>query len=189
MFSFFLWLTRCLLDADVAALTVPEAPAAAAVTPYSGTDLHLNFTPPLADGGSQVTSYKVEWDDNNGVLEVQTLQTLAYTGANEVQTVTSFCPDINEVQSFNTRATNVYEVQAITTYANHLETLNGSFTLAFDTTATGGGLYITASISNAALPSRGVYMGIGRVGCCGWVLSCSVLRHWATVGAWAQQGF
>ncbi len=55
----------------------------------------------------------------------------------------------------HTRATNIYEVQKVKTFANMLETLGGSFTLGFDTTATGGGAYITAQIPNAALPTRG----------------------------------
>ena len=61
------------------------------------------------------------------------------------------------MQSVHTRATNVYEVQKVKTFANLLETLGGSFTLGFDTTATGGGAYITAQISNAALAPRGMW--------------------------------
>ncbi len=148
-------------------VTVPEAPFAATVTPYSGTELHLNFTPPQADGGSQVcmgmwacrcgavrwfwgrwfwggsatvlgcnggphsvhthnpssfaahpdscipsagsagsahrpakqvTSYRVDWDDDNGVLEVQTLRTTTSTGPNEIQTFTTAATDIDEMQ-------------------------------------------------------------------------------------------
>jgi len=146
---------RLLSPFSTVAPIVPEAPFAATVTPYSGTELHLNFTPPQADGGSQVTSYRVDWDDDNGVLEVQTLRTTTSTGPNEIQTFTTAATDIDEMQSVHTRATNVYEVQKVKTFANMLETLGGSFTLGFDTTATGGGAYITAQIPNAALPTRG----------------------------------
>jgi hypothetical protein len=134
---------------------VPDAPAAATVVPYSGTDLYVEWVPPLSDGGSQVTGYRVDWDTNPGNFEVQTLQTTPYLGPNEIQSLTLFASVVPEMQSFHTRAAAVAEVQTVRTFANTNEVLGGSFTLSFDTTATGGGYYVSAQISNAAFPSTG----------------------------------
>jgi hypothetical protein len=46
----------------------------------------------------QVTSYRVDWDDDNGVLEVQTLRTTTSTGPNEIQTFTTSATDVDEMQ-------------------------------------------------------------------------------------------
>jgi hypothetical protein len=151
----------CLMSASHAVVThgvwraVPEAPEAATVVPLSGTELYVEFNPPLSDGGSQVTGYRVDWDTNPGNFEVQTLKTTPYLGPNEIQSITLFATDVPEVTSFHTRATLVPEVQTVTTFASMNEVLGGSFTLAFDTTATGGGYYVSAAIPNDAQASKG----------------------------------
>jgi hypothetical protein len=65
----------------------------------------------LVGGGGQVTSYRVDWDTNSGVLEVQTLRTTTSTGPNEIQSFTTSATDVDEMQSVHTRATPVYEVR------------------------------------------------------------------------------
>ncbi len=49
------------------------------------------------------------------------------------------------------------QVQSVRTFANPLETIGGAFSLEFDTTASGGGVYVSAFIPNAALASRGAW--------------------------------
>ncbi len=149
----------------VGGVAVPEAPTAATVTPYSGSDLFVQFTPPAADGGSQVTSYRIDWDTEPGVREVQNLRTTPNLGPNEIQTIQTSAQDIDEVQSFHTRALTIPEVQVVTTYANPLETLGGSFTLAFDDTANGGGLHVSAQIAHHANSSRGATPCSARASC------------------------
>ena len=129
----------------------------------------MQWAPPLSDGGSQVTGYRVDWDTNPGVFEVQTLKTTPNLGPNEIQSFTTYASVIPEVQSFHTRAANVYEVQTVRTFANMNELLGGSFTLAFDTTASGGGYYVSAQIPNNAAASTGASM---RVCVCGLAWEC-----------------
>ena len=137
------------------ARAVPGPPAAATVTTWSGTELFTQFVPPLSDGGSQVTGYRIDWDTNPGNFEVQTLTTTPNLGPNEIQSLTLSATHIPEVQSFVTTAAVVPEVQTVTTFADINEQLGGSFTLAFDTTAMGGGYYVSAQIPAAAAAQAG----------------------------------
>lgn len=155
----------CISHLHVCVNAAPGAPTAATVTPWSGDSLYVQWAPPLSDGGSQVTGYRVDWDTNPGVLDVQTLQTTPYLGPNEIQSITISAARINDVQSVHTAATNVYTVQTVQTFANLYETLGGSFTLALDTTATGGGYYVSAQINNAAQASIGELFSLMVINC------------------------
>lgn len=59
--------------AATSASVVPEQPSAASLHVISNTELQLDFLPPVSDGGSEVTSYLVEWDTDPGTTEVQTI--------------------------------------------------------------------------------------------------------------------
>lgn len=50
---------------------VPDAPETVDLFIAGDTSLRVDFTPPVSDGGSQVTSYKVEWDTEPGLREVR----------------------------------------------------------------------------------------------------------------------
>ena len=136
--------------AATATATVPQVPASAALGATSGDRLHLGWTPPASDGGSAVTSYKVEWDADPGRQEVQSITTRAFTGPNEVVTITTSAADVNEVQIVKSTATEVREVQTVRTTCNPFNTLSGTFTLKLDTTATGGGVETSGVIAHQA---------------------------------------
>lgn len=112
----------------------------------SGSSLRVDWTPPLSDGGSQVTSYKVEWDTNPGVREIQTIKTSAFVGPNEVQQIVSSASHVDEVQVIRTTATEVFEVQEVKTVVDPGNEIKGFFSLTFDTSYKGGGPMTTAAI-------------------------------------------
>jgi len=146
--------TQCLLWlallVGISASIVPEQPAAASLQVISNTELELNFLPPSSDGGSEVTSYLVEWDTDPGVTEIQTITSATYIGANEIISFTSSANDVDEVQLVSTHATTLLEIQQITTSAIPFQTLGGEFALAFDTTTFGGSMEISGVISHGA---------------------------------------
>jgi hypothetical protein len=75
-----------------------------------------------------------EWDTNPGRREVQSISTSVFTGANEIQEVTTSMPDWDEVQIITTSATPLPEVQVITL----IGASDGYFFLELDTTSSGG---------------------------------------------------
>lgn len=79
------------------------------------TELELTFEPPLSDGGSEVTSYSVEWDTEPGVDEEQSIQLQAWIGPNEIQTITTSSVHQDEVQVVRSTARDVDEIQIIKT--------------------------------------------------------------------------
>lgn len=142
------------------ARAAPGAPASVIVASVAGDALAVAFSPPVSDGGSAVTSYRVEWDTNPGTREVQAVTTSPTYGANEIQTLRTVAPRVNEVKSVYTRATTVYEQQTITTSAYAHETLGGSFTLSF--TASDGGTYVSGPIAYNAAASTGSHRARAR---------------------------
>lgn len=130
--------------------TVPGPPTDAIVEVVDSTTVTVQWSAPVSDGGSQVTSYRVEWDTNPGEREEQAVTLSVDTGPNEVQTFSTVASDIDEVVSVHLRAALVEEVQTVTTSAFVDEVLAGSFALAFDTTASGGGASVSAAIAHDA---------------------------------------
>ncbi len=136
-----------------AALEVPSAPFVDLAV--LGSDLiAVNFSAPLSDGGSAINSYKVEWDTDPGVHEVQTITTSTYVGPNEIQSVTLVAPDINEVQTIRTYSGKFSEVQEVVVTA----ATSGYFFLELDTSALGGSLqysgYIQAGASDKTVAGQ-----------------------------------
>lgn len=117
----------------VIALDVPGAPFLD-LTVLSQSSIYANFSPPLSDGGSAINSYKVEWDTDPGVQEVQSITTSVYLGPNEIQSITTSATDINAVQTVGVFATAVPEVQKVTISNSQ----SGYFFLELNTNNTGG---------------------------------------------------
>lgn len=74
--------------------------------------------------------------------EVQTLTTSTYSGANEIQSVTTSATAIQEVQSISVTTTKVAEVQTVVVTG----ATGGSFFLMLDTTSSGGSLQYSGDI-------------------------------------------
>ena len=114
----------------------------------SGESIQAFVTPPLSDGGSSINSYKLDWDTDPGVHEVQTVSTSTYTGPNTIQSITTTGTDVNEVQKVVLSTDPVSEVQEVTVTF----TTGGYFFLELDTSAVGGSLqysgYIQHDFSN-----------------------------------------
>jgi len=87
----------CSFKIFVTCQTIPSAPFLD-LTVLSGTSVRTNFSAPLTDGGSAITSYKIDWDTDPGVKEIQQIVTSTYIGPNEVQVITSSADPINEKQ-------------------------------------------------------------------------------------------
>jgi hypothetical protein len=101
----------------------------------AGNELNTDKSTLVTDGGSAIHSYKVEWDSDPGVQEVQTIVTSTYIGANEVQTISTKADKKNEIQTVTTKTEAQPEVQRITvTHA----TAGSYFFVKLDTTAIGG---------------------------------------------------
>jgi len=132
------------------AVTEPGEPDSVTLHVKSGSDLVVDFAKPLSDGGSQITSYKVEWDTNPGIREIQDVTTTVFTGPNEIQLIRSSALAVDEVQVVHTNAPDINEVQTITTSADNEELLGGSFTVTFDTTSLGGGPFTSGPILHNA---------------------------------------
>lgn len=96
---------------------------------------------------------QVEWDTSRGISEVQKLQTSVYLLTNEVQIVSTHIDDINEIQTVKTSTTPNAEIQVITVSPvpgkSSLSEFN-SFSVALDTTSTGGSLQYSERISATA---------------------------------------
>jgi len=97
--------------------SLPLSPTLDLLSILSDTSIAVNFSDSRnswsASTPSSTLSYKVEWDPNPGVQEIQTISTRTYTGANEVQSITLSASDVNEVQTITTSSTTVAEVQRI----------------------------------------------------------------------------
>ena len=112
----------------------------------AGDTVENTLHAPLTDGGAAITSYKVDWDANPGVHEVQTIVTSVYTGPNEVQVITTSAAVEPELQYITTTSTEKLEVQRIRVY----DSTSGRFFLMLDTTATGGSIQYSGYIEQAA---------------------------------------
>jgi len=112
----------------------------------SDSEIQVDFAPPSSDGGSHVTSYKVEWDTDPGNQEIQTITTSTFTGPNEIISISTSAADVDEVQEIRTTADHVREEQLITTSCDPYNTLSGTFTIKLDTTATGGSVQTSGVI-------------------------------------------
>ena len=113
----------------------------------------MDLQPPLTDGGAQITSYKVDWDSNPGVHEVQAITTSAYVGPNEIQTITTSALVHPEVQVVTTSSTHIAAVQRVVISGGSPGgTLGGQFFLSLDTKATGGSAQYTGYIAVNAPP-------------------------------------
>jgi len=84
------------------------------LTVLSQSSINANFSAPSSDGGSAINSYKIEWDTDPGIQEVQAITTSTYTGPNEIQTIQTSAPNVNEVQIVNSYGTHIPEVQKVT---------------------------------------------------------------------------
>eukprot|EP01036_Dinobryon_divergens_P022354 gene22354-30602_t len=115
---------------------VPSAPLLN-LSVISNSAIVSSILPPLSDGGSAISSYKLEWDTDPGVQEIQTITTSVYTGPNEVQSVTTSATSKSEA------------VQAVLV----TDSQGGSFRLVLDTTNLGGSLQSSGSINYNADPS------------------------------------
>ena len=136
-----------------AGLEVPSAPFVE-LGVLSGDTIRAEFSPGndlvgedgsvlVTDGGSAIHSYKVEWDTDPGVQEVQTITTSTYVGTNEIQTIATKLEGKNEVQTVQTYSDEVQEVQKIT--IKHA-TSGSYFFLKLDTTNTGGSVQFSGDI-------------------------------------------
>jgi len=135
--------------------TVPAAPALVQVVPFNQSSLQVDITPPLTDGGQEVTAYEIQWDTEPGIREIQTISTQVTTGPNEIQSITITATHIDEVQTITTSSNDVNEVQTITVSSTLSTDIGGSYTIVFDDSSTGGSAQESASISHAAVAYTG----------------------------------
>ena len=97
---------------------------------------------PIADGGSAINSYVVEWDTNPGVREIQTIQTTTVNGSYEIQSLTTSAMARPEVQVVTSAAQAVGDIQQITVTG----ATGGYFFVALDTSSSGGSLQYSGNI-------------------------------------------
>lgn len=126
---------------------MPSVPGFADLQVNSQDKVQLSFGPPEHDGGGAVSAYKVEWDTDPGVMEVQVVETTVNTGPNEVQVVSTSADDVNEQQVVVTAGSLYPEIQTVQTKAAPGETLGGYFTLSYDNTKEGGSIQRSGIIS------------------------------------------
>jgi len=132
--------------------TVPSAPAVVDLYSLGSDAIAVDITAPVNDGGSAVHSYKVEWDDDPGTREVQTISTSVYAGPNEVQSITLSAPSYDEIQVLRTTSSIIFEVQKITVS----DASSGYFFLELDNSAfSGGSLQYSGYIAVGAPGSGG----------------------------------
>ena len=153
-----LWLALLLLHtlvAGVAGTTTPTVPSAPFVdlSVIDGSTIRANFSAPVTDGGVAISSYKVEWDTDPGVQEVQTITTSVYVGPNEIQEISTSADDVPEVQTITTAATEVREVQRITVTG---AAGSGSFFLKLDMKVQGKSEQFSGDIGFGALADGGL---------------------------------
>jgi hypothetical protein len=130
-------------------VTAPSEPTAAAINILGATELELTFEPSITDGGSEITSYAIEWDTEPGIDEQQTIQLQTWIGPNEIQTITTKATHRDEVQVVRSTAEDEDEIQIIKTSGltdpNNLNQLGGWFTIQYDDTALNGGSVQTSA--------------------------------------------
>jgi len=144
----------CCSIAFISALEVPSAPFVDLTV--LGSDLiAVNFSAPLSDGGAAINSYKVDWDTDPGIHEVQTITTSTYIGPNEIQSITLSAPDINEIQYLRTYSGEISEVQRVTI----TDATSGYFFLELDTSVLGGSLQYSGYIQAGAVATSGNGLG------------------------------
>ena len=56
----------------------PSSPTSLTATAYSSTEIFLNWSTPMMNGGSPITEYKIERNDGNGFNAIQNILTLTY---------------------------------------------------------------------------------------------------------------
>ena len=56
----------------------PSSPTSLTATAYSSTEIFLNWSTPMMNGGSPITEYKIERNDGNGFNAIQNTLTLTY---------------------------------------------------------------------------------------------------------------
>lgn len=109
----------------------------------AGNDLIDGTSTLVSDGGSAIHSYKVEWDSDPGIQEIQSITTSTDVGVNEVQTIATTTSSRNEIQKIRTTTPEFREVQKITLK----QVTDGSyFFLKLDTTAIGGSVQFSGDI-------------------------------------------
>ena len=57
---------------------IPSPPINLTATAYSPTEIFLNWSSPVMNGGSSITAYKIERNDGNGFIQIQNTLTLTY---------------------------------------------------------------------------------------------------------------
>jgi len=156
-----LWLVALLHVARGAGLETPSAPFLD-LTVLGKDMVRANFSAGndligsdgssilVTDGGSAIHSYKVEWDTDPGVQEVQTIKTSNYIGVNEIQTIATSTAGINEEQIITTSSAEQKEIQRIT--VRHATT-GSYFFLKLDTTSIGGSVQFSGDIQVHADPN------------------------------------
>jgi hypothetical protein len=108
----------------------PSPPNAVSLEVVDGYSIKVGFAQPSLVGGRPVDKYKVEWDTEAFVTEVQAVRVACDTQA-EIQTITTAASDVDEIQVVRTDCstcdgTTVTEIQGIECRAN-----SGTFRLQF----------------------------------------------------------
>jgi len=138
-----------------AILTVPGPPSGANLNVISSREVQIDLQPPLSNGGSDITSYTIEWDTRAGTAEVQRFSTMLNLNTNEIQSITTSVEDVDEVQIVRTFATPQGNVQSITVSPPPGEINLDSmykYSLKLDTTVYGGSIQYSGDISATADP-------------------------------------
>ena len=149
------YLFLCLMTRYAVGQTVASAPAFVQVTPYNQSCLQVDVTPPLNDGGQEVTAYEIQWDTEPGIREVQAISTVVNTGPNEIQVITTRATHTDEVQKITTSAIDMNEVQTIMVTSTLESDFGGSFTVVFDDSSIGGTAQESGPIMAKAEASAG----------------------------------
>jgi hypothetical protein len=122
----------------------------------SGVNVHISA--PSAASSSPIHSYKLDYDDDPVVAEVQTINTQVMVGQHEIQMIsTKLDGALNERQMIQTFANYVPEVQSIKV-KNAVDggansQTGSSFFLKLDTTSSGGSLQFSGNIRPNATTS------------------------------------
>jgi len=130
---------------QVLSLSLPSEPHLN-LTTLSTESILVTLNPPENDGGSIINSYKLEWDPDPGVQEIQSIKTFINTKPFEIQSITTSTDAINEVQVVKSSATAVPEVQSITV----VKATSGFYFLELNTSsATSGSFQYSGEVSPA----------------------------------------
>jgi len=108
----------------------------------SSSQVVVDITPPVSDGGNAITAYKIDWDPEPGEQEVQKIVIKTNTGANEIQSLQITAPPTPETQTIQITATSVLDTQTVTVSG----ATAGSFKLRLDTTSSGGNVATSGDI-------------------------------------------